>query len=56
MRIMAKKGVTVANKQFLVGQEIKYTKGSILENKISKKHNFSRKNIPKFTDKHPYII
>ena len=42
MRIMAKKGVTVANKQNLAEKYIKYTKGSTPENKFSKKHNFCK--------------
>ena len=56
MRIMARRSVIVANKQILAGKQIKYTKGSTPENKISKKHNFLYINTPKCTGKHPNII
>ena len=56
MRIMARRGVIVANKQILVGKWIKYTNGSTPENKISKKHNFLYMNTPKSTVKYPNII
>ena len=52
MRIMARRCVIVANKQILAGKQIKYTKGSTPENKISKKHNFLYINTPKYTGKH----
>ena len=39
-KIMARNGVMVANKQILAGKQIKYTKGSTPENKISKKQFF----------------
>ena len=56
MRIKARRGVIVANKQILVGKQIKYTKGSTPENKISEKHNLLYMNTLKSTVKHPNII
>ena len=56
MRIMARRGEIVANKQILAGKQLKYTKGSTPENETSKKHNFLYINIPKCTGKHPNII
>ena len=56
MRIKARRGVIVANKQILVGKQIKYTKGSTPENKISEKHNLLYMNTLKSTVKPPNII
>ena len=55
-RIMARRGVVVANKQIFAGKQIKYTKGSTPENKISKNHNSLYINTSKSTGKHPNII
>ena len=43
MWIMARSGVIVPNKQILVEKQIKYTKGSTLENKVKKKTTFINK-------------
>ena len=56
VRIMARRGEIVASKQIMAGKQIKYTKGSTPENKISRKHNFLYVNTPKSTGKHPNII
>ena len=56
VRIMARRGEIVASKQIIAEKQIKYTKGSTSENKISRKHNFLYVNTPKSTGKHPNII
>ena len=56
VRIMARRGEIVASKQIIAEKQIKYTKGSTSENKISRKHNFLYVNTPKSTGKHPKII
>ena len=48
--------MTVVNKQILARKQIKYTKGSTSENKISKKHDFLDMNTPKSTVKNTNII